>query len=279
MIKKLFILLFLVTLGSISGEAQLMPRWYRNGTITTNEYVDTLKANLEEEQNHRIDTTDTNIMIMVYKIRDAEGNLNVTDEMIYEALDTLNYYFKEISMQFHIGQIVMVNDYTYGIVSPDSINDELYILHSAANMINLYLINEMEDYYGFTYYPIDTLNNYIYLRQDHVEGSFLISLMGSFFGLLQTHDQTGGIEFANEENCEESGDLLCDTYADPDLFFKVDFMTCAYLGQDQDPNGEFYVPSVANFMSNSYETCRCVFTPRQYKRMHYYNKKYRNYLR
>ena len=65
-------------------------------------------------------------------------------------------------------------------------------------------------------------------------------------------------------NCTVSGDLVCDTPADPNLYYlyaDVDSQSCEYLGaigdcDATDANGELYVPSTENVMSYSPFFCR-----------------------
>jgi hypothetical protein len=122
------------------------------------------------------------------------------------------------------------------------------------------------------------MNNYIFLNKKFFSGNYLSCMIGHFFGLLSTHEKTGGIEFVDESNCSTKGDLICDTYADPDLLNMVD-KKCLYFGVFRDPKSIYFIPSVANIMSNSPGKCRCLFTKQQYRRMYFYYKKYRQYLR
>jgi hypothetical protein len=131
--------------------------------------------------------------------------------------------------------------------------------------------------YGFTYFPDIADSNFIYLDKNYANGNSLTTMLGHFMGLLSTHETAGGRELANENNCATSGDFICDTYADPDLFNEV-IDSCQYIGTMRDDNGQYYVPSVANIMSNSPDHCKCILTPLQYRRVYYYYHKYRQYL-
>jgi hypothetical protein len=131
--------------------------------------------------------------------------------------------------------------------------------------------------YGFTFFPNETGKNYIFLDDDYITGMYLTTLMGHYAGLLSTHDTSGGAELANELNCDTAGDFICDTYADPNLYQLVD-MDCKYGAFLTDPTGTFYVPSVANIMSESRDECKCIFTPMQLRRMVFYLMNYRSYL-
>jgi hypothetical protein len=109
--------------------------------------------------------------------------------------------------------------------------------------------------------------------------------LGHFFGLYHPHEsQTYGKEFVNESNCASSGDLMCDTPAEPEesLSGLVD-MDCNYIGNTigsyLDPNGKGYVPSTTNVMSYTLPQCVKGFTQEQFERMIacYYN--WKTYLR
>jgi hypothetical protein len=95
--------------------------------------------------------------------------------------------------------------------------------------------------------------------------------------IYRFHETTGGSELASEKNCASSGDYICDTYADPNLFYQV-ADSCRYIGTMRDESGKYFVPSVANIMSDSPAECRCVLTPLQYRRIYYYFHKYRHSL-
>lgn len=92
---------------------------------------------------------------------------------------------------------------------------------------------------------------------------------GHYLDLLHTHQ--GGDECVKRTNCEEAGDQLCDTPADPNLYedgnSKVDKITCLYIGAEVDDcDNSPYVPDPQNFMSYSTKTCRTTFSPEQINR-------------
>jgi hypothetical protein len=223
-----------------------------------------------------------NLSIVAYIVRDTNGVANCSEGDIITCVNTLNRYFRTINVAFNLQPVQYVNDYNYSYIHNEGDTHELVKKHSTAATINLYLVDSIEldsvPFYGFTYFPFDTTQNYIFLDNDFIQGNYLTTLMGHFFGLLSTHETLGGVELVNETNCAASGDFLCDTWADPDLFEKVD-ESCVYTGASVDLNGEDYVPSVANLMSASNDKCKCIFTPHQYRRMLFYLKNYRYYLR
>jgi hypothetical protein len=215
-------------------------------------------------------------------ILDANGMANCGEEEIKESIFGLNNYFKTIHVLFSIQPVQYINDYNYASVSNNGNMDELVKTNSVEKTINLYLVESAKDdtipCYGFTWFPEDSIRNYIFLDKNFIQGNYLITLMGHFFGLLSTHDTLGGFENVSENNCAESGDFLCDTWADPNLFMLVDTL-CTYTGVLSDLYGQAYVPSVANLMSESCDRCKCIFTSQQYRRMLFCVQRYRYYLR
>ena len=91
--------------------------------------------------------------------------------------------------------------------------------------------------------------------------------MGHFFNLLHTHESRYGYELVNGSNCENAGDLCCDTPADPGLSSTNMDYNCHYIGWATDANGDSYEPDPRNIMSYAVKDCRDSFTPDQYMRI------------
>jgi len=281
-LRRLFLLfLFFISLSSFFINAQLP-----NGTLATQEYFDLVLANLSDESLEIIDTVspelDVNLKLEVFIVLDDFGEPNFENETLISNLSIVNSFFKKIGIAYAIGNVTMVPEYEYSIMKGESEIAELDAKYSKQKRINLFLVDEIvinaDSSYGFTTYPIDTIHNNIFIRKDYVFGNNLTALFGSFFGLLNTYESIGGQEFVDESNCLLAGDVICDTYADPgDLAANIND-NCQYLGAIMDLNGEYFLPSVANIMSDSPDNCKCLFTLEQYRRMKFYYKNYRNYL-
>ena len=257
-----------------------------DGTRSSAEWIEEIKKNQAEEEklefNEALNYYKANLSVFAWVIRDINGKANCKEEDIKESIGGLNSYFNKIHVAFNLQPVQYSNDYNYASVSDSGNWDELVKTNSMEGSINLYLVESAKTdtlpCFGFTFFPNESIRNYIFLDKEFISGNYLVTLMGHFFGLLSTHDTLGGYENVNEANCAESGDLLCDTWADPNLFGWVDTL-CTYTGALLDPSGEVYVPSVANLMSESNDACKCVFTPQQYRRMLFYLQRYRYYLR
>jgi len=263
-----------------------LPAQLTAGTKTTQEWTDEIVKNMDKEKELSYNVASVynsaNLSIAAYIISDVNGMANCDYNDIAAGVALLNNNFIKINLAFSLKPVQYIDDYNYSIIQDEEDLEELVKKHSEENTINLYLVESAEvdsvPCYGFTYFPNDTIRNYIFLNKEFIRGNYLTTLMGHFLGLLSTHDTLGGYEQVDESNCSVSGDFLCDTWADPNLLGWVD-TNCVYFGNHIDTRGEFYVPSVANLMSESYDDCKCIFTPHQYRRILFYLKNYRDYLR
>lgn len=283
--------IFILSVWQYSSYAQVTT--LPDGVMGTKAYINDIINNYADENAFSFDlnTTDSvvKIPLRLNIVRNIKGEAGVSVENIENSLSVANSYFKNIGIQFFIDSVNYVNDYNYSYITYNSNKTELLNLYRLTDHVNLFLVDSinMGTYqtltpgrttYGFTYFPVYKDSNVIFLDKEYASGKYLTTMLGHFMGLLATHDTVGGIEQVSEKNCDKSGDFICDTYADPNLYSQVD-STCAYTGSAKDGNGKYYVPTVANLMSDSQDNCKCIFTPLQYRRMYYYYRKYRQYLK
>jgi hypothetical protein len=257
----------------------------RDGVQATTSYAKIIKKNYASENAFAFSLgtqkISAKVFVRVYVIENINGSSGVRESDISSSLTTLNGYFEAIGIFFEIDSVEILHDYHYSYIAYDHNRSELLTKHTVPDEINLYLADSIDvgngNVYGFTYFPDAADSNFIFLAKEYLNGNSMATLMGHYMGLLSTHETEGGNELAGESNCAESGDFICDTYADPGLFGQVSD-ACEYTGSARDDNGKYYVPSVANIMSDSPATCKCGFTPLQYRRMYYYFSKYRQIL-
>jgi hypothetical protein len=281
-IKYRFLAIALVLSYCTSYAQQSLP----DGVTATTAYINEIIKNYTNENAISFDmnaiSTSIKIPVRVHIIRNINGSAGVNTADIYNSINTANTYFKNIGIRFFIDAVNDIDDYNYSYITNDYKKTELLTQYALENRLNLFLADSVNmgtsRSYGFTYFPIVTDSSFIFLDKKYITGHYLTTMLGHFMGLLSTHETLGGAELASEKNCASSGDFICDTYADPGLFAQVDSSTCKYTGSAKDDNGKYYVPSVANIMSNSSDNCKCIFTPLQYRRMYYYYLKYRQYL-
>lgn len=257
-----------------------------NGSVADAEYIAFVEANLVAENQLFLDTSNpdlnVNLSMEIFVVNSIDGQSHFDSEALTYSIPTVNSYFRNLGIQFRLGDIHEVKEYPDAHITHKDSTQEMEAKYAISRTINLFVVDSIlldgVMYFGYSHFPDDTLRNSMFIRKDQVMGNTLSALLGSFFGLMRTHETAGGAEFENGNLCESRGDYICDTYGDGGLYELVD-SSCIYRGAQPDPGGVVYAPSVANVMSDSPDMCRCVFTQQQYRRMKYYYLTQRKYLR
>jgi hypothetical protein len=234
-LKPTYRLLLGFILISAFSEAQIpqLP----NATIVTMEYINEMEANLTDERLMPFDPENPDLneklSIEVFIVRNKHGDVNFNMADLNTSIDILNGFFEKIGVEFIRSNITYVPEYEYAFITHTDSTTELETKYAVVDKINLFLVDSIKlqgaHYYGYTFYPTEPERNFVYLRKDYLLDNYLVTLMGTFFGLLFTHETLGGTEFVSGSNCETTGDYICDTYADPLLLGLVD-TNCHYQG-------------------------------------------------
>jgi len=227
---------------------------------------------------------------------------STTREPLYamEELDTmimeLNEFFSPICVSFSLCEFnVLENDYSLGRVVSQPITTEQQFLElknrfSLRRRINIFFLDFIitERCGSSTFKGILTENDAnIYVERACFDSPAeqVAHHLGHTFGLLNTYDPAT-IELVDGSNCATTGDLICDTPADPfgqswalnatpaeleliaqnllDTTFYNGF-SCEFLYEIRDPNGQYYQPDMGNIMSDY--PCKCGFTQDQFRLM------------
>jgi len=159
--------------------------------------------------------------------------------------------------------------------------EELQVKYHVARRINMFFVSDfgaMEPYVcGFAGLGdiTELERSGIVIRKGDciASGSSTVTHeFGHYFDLLHTFEGDRE-ELVDGSNCATTGDLICDTPADP---FRVGDMVVTYVDEaegcrfilgDRDPNGDYYSPHVGNYMSYYPSSCACGFTYEQYLKM------------
>jgi len=261
---KSLILLILILLS-----AKVTPQIYRCGTeLTDNQQTFEMSLN---DTVHTIIEMNRTLHISLYIVRDKEGETNMDMTEFNAAFSGLNNAFNQIKLDFKISSVHYIVNYHLDNLIKNENEYDMVTPNHITRTINVYLVSHLYDgndqeVCGYTYYPAEK-KDIILLSKSCIAEEFLIEQFGHFFNLYHTHEKGFTEELADGSNCSGSGDLCCDTPADPDLAGKVT-PDCQYASAVQDANGEYYAPSVFNYMSFSPVECnKCYFSEEQYIRI------------
>lgn len=211
--------------------------------------------------------------VLAHVISDDSGNYGISVNGLNNLMNDVNAAFAPLKATFTICEIDSIENFNYRYVWSDQQSDpENQILNYKPKVINIYFVDSIASGAGgYAYFPGGP--DIVVVTLDLGSGG-LIHELGHFFGLYHTFEDRFGIEYANGSNCTVTGDLLCDTEADPDGDTDS---TCNLLQPVIDPLGDWYDAPTDNYMS--YYDCACRFTKEQYDRMYSQYINSRSYLR
>ena len=214
------------------------------------------------------------IPVRIHIAQTEEGVAAIAMEDAMKTLENANTYFIGSNLEFVLcGPINFIKNSKY-FNYHNSFELEMTNRYNKDNVINVYFVNsiiyENTLLCGYSVFPWMEEDFVFMTAECSGEGNTLAHEFGHYLGLFHTHTTVNGRELVNQSNCEKSGDLLCDTQADPQLgWFNVN-SECIYTGLNVDTNGDRYQPDPTNIMSYSLGECRDFFSEEQFIRMHYY---------
>ena len=215
--------------------------------------------------------------IAIHIVKDANGELGISEPEISSALDVLNKNVLPICASFKICSYDTIDNYQYDIMSLEEY-DELMVKYNKKNRINIYYVSLIEgilpeecSYPGEKRYDDPDNLGFVLNKSFCATPVFQVMSheMGHFFGLMSTWWGllNGGVdELVDGSNCDIAGHEICDTPADifapAGLFSTWSSPDCVYRFNAVDANGQPYRPDTGNTMSD-YTFCRCGFSYEQ----------------
>ncbi len=278
--KTTFFLLLLM-LSGLQGYGQTC------GTVVTQSQIDYQEA-LSSELTRSMDFAQgiIDIPVQFHVVRSSDGQGGISVEVIKRQFELLNERYIHANIRFvQKTDIHYIDDDRFANFRM-SLEKELAEKHDIANIINIYCIEDIGGYYGYSYHPDDDRANRVVMGKQGLDNSSTLSHeMGHFFGLYHTHGKGLSISEPMEpidrnadynnngiSDCYELGDNLCDTPADPNMgsqkYRDYCLETCELSSEIPAKGGDYYQPSITNIMCyNQYPDCRSVFTKEQYTRI------------
>ncbi|GAB2782066.1 hypothetical protein GCM10027275_27370 [Rhabdobacter roseus] len=240
-----------------------------------------IKALKKNKRGARLSATEpAYIPVRFHVLQRNNGADGATLTELNQALARANSKYLESGIQFYMAGS------TPNYIPSDTYYDfdfteetALTASHYVSSAINLYVVGTLTYYSssvaGYAYYPATSaVSNRIFMRRDALlDGRTLIHELGHYFNLLHTFHNNSSSNLALRElvtraagaNCTITGDLLCDTPADPYGLGNSNTQGCTYTGTVTDVNGQLFTPSLTNIMS--YYFCGNDFTAGQHGRM------------
>lgn len=197
------------------------------------------------------------------------GETNLTEEEIVETVEAVNKYFEPICISFEVCKIDTMWNYTFN-VPREHLYEEMHATFGEDHLIDLYFCF-MEFGGPFLCGRTDGTilsddEGAVYTHKQCPRG--LAHELGHLFGLLDTFVPGNNNSLVDYSNCETTGDLICDTPADPFDGSRLEYFIydCRFIYDGKDANGDYYLTEVGNIMS-AYFPCYCGFSRDQLLKM------------
>lgn len=206
------------------------------------------------------------VPLYFHVVRDSSGQDGLSQARLDQALLDANVAYAGSGIQFWVlGQDTIDDTFYHSQMSSIGDINALRQTNVVPEAINIWFVDTFP-YCGissFTFSPVQGIvmnNNCTALPTNR---STFPHEIGHYLDLFHTHETAYGPECVDGSNCAFTGDLVCDTPADPNVLGEVS-SSCVYTGFDLDPcSGAPYDPPVTNFMSYSTKPCRDMFTAGQ----------------
>ena len=217
--------------------------------------------------------------VVAHIVKNEGDSLGVEVDSIRAVMARVNELFAPICVGFSICEVRIIENYQYDTVQTYEW-DELQVTYHQARKINIFWVGAFEfekELCGVAELGgiANLENGGILMKKEECVNEFAIAHeLGRYFGVPYTFGdgENRTAEFVRSSNCADTGDLICDTPADPYVLEDepdqyVDEANCRFTNQDRDDEGEWYVPHVGNIMSYYPDACKCEFTDGQYRLM------------
>ena len=232
-----------------------------------------------------------NVPVAFHVIRTSSGTGGPTEAEVIAELNACNVQLGEANIELFMCRPVHFVNSNYYWNHQFTIDEDEFCgstgyqyqlndAHGMSNVLNIYIVNtEGWNWATFPSSADEKCADWIFLNNDAMGTSWLLAHeAGHWFNLYHTHQGDENITRNSGSgcyNCDDSGDLLCDTQADPNDW---DEAGCPYDGFNTDNCGSSaYVPDETNLMSYA-NGCQTHFTSGQEGRMQYATTFLRSYI-
>ncbi len=214
------------------------------------------------------------VPITVHVVRQSGGTGGLSAAQVQQAIDGANQIWLGSGIQFCTPGATRYIDSDSIYFNTDTIAEvnELRQMDQVPGTINVYFANNLRTEIGalcgissFTFSSVQGIAVSNSCVPSAGNPSTFAHELAHYFDLYHTHEMAFGQECTDGSNCDVSGDLMCDTPADPNISGEVDPALCQWGGNEEPPCQSTvpYAPSARNLLSYSAKTCRDHLTPGQ----------------
>ena len=212
-----------------------------------------------------------NVPIVAHVIRRDNGSGGISQSDLEASVDRAKAFYSSLNFYLFLCDINYIDDTDLYDEYLENDGTEAGIINVSSqnvdNKLNIYFVSNSETSWA-NFPDTDANEQHIIMNNSHARNeSTLAHEIGHWFNLLHTHETSAGVELVNGNNCDDAGDLCCDTPADPNISGDVD-SSCNYTGTNTDSNNQSYSPDPKNTMSYTRKKCRELFSEEQIYRMH-----------
>ncbi len=220
--------------------------------------------------------------IRVHRLASNNGSGAISTSDINQAIATLNRKFAAINVSWYIADMQTIPSNKYHNLNLDTERLGLIQEYVTPDAVNIFFANELEKsgngLCGYASYPSDNVASLAVFASNSCTNNLatanLAHEFGHFFNLFHTFRGTSNSNIdqhaehvprsGDQANCAHTGDLLCDTDADPLCSMSTN---CEYVGDEYDQYGNKYVPPIGNIMTYYNKSCGAEFSGMQLTRM------------
>jgi Secretion system C-terminal sorting domain len=284
MIKKILLTALIMNFYWESSFSQIGSNYCSQlTTAQINKYDSTLLAfkeyMLSQGVTLRSSSTEIKYFLLNYVIIEKNGSTGGVDRNRVDFFtNILNDYFINSNIQFVncVDPTRIANTTLYDLNMDN--DDGLLNPYRLKNKLNIIFIDQILSSGG---HNISGYASYGVVIEKTEDEFLLLHEMGHVFGLAHTFGgspygnvKTDELVNRNPSNCENTGDRLCSTPADPyprgqftQTISELISGHCSYTTNETDAEGQVYAPDVTNIMS--YSICKSRFTSEQYALMEF----------
>jgi len=250
-------------------------------------FNDRLRANIKRAKlnKHQKSKETVFIPIKFHLVADSDGVGRINFSEILSEMCTLNSQFDSLGLKFYLQDGINEINHTPTYEAPRRAGAISRIItekeNEGKNAVNVFITQNADignPDFGSTLGFYNNINDYVVVRKNEIGrgGSTLVHELGHLFSLNHPHlgwedqpwnievhgkkvntrtvssGQSGGsvrVELVDRSNCEESGDMLCDTPPDYNFGFGFDSGCPKFRTVVLDRNNDTIVPMQNNYMS------------------------------